>query len=81
MAITQVANKDNQAEITLINMDKMAFPATLELGWKDGTKQRINVPIETWLQGGTRVLHIPISQPLISVTIDPDQPINPRSHP
>jgi len=51
----------------------MAMPATLELTWKDGTKQRIALPVETWLQSGTRVLHFPATQELLSVTIDPDK--------
>jgi hypothetical protein len=51
----------------------MAMPAMLELIWKDGTKQRIALPVETWLQSGTRVLRFPAVQELSSVTIDPDK--------
>ena len=59
-------------QITVANLDRMAFPATLELVWKDGSKQRIALPVETWLQGGARTLHIPAAQPLVSATVDPD---------
>jgi hypothetical protein len=50
----------------------MAMPAALELVWKDGTKQRVSLPVETWLQGGIRTLHFQGTQPLVSVMIDPD---------
>ncbi|HWB90746.1 MAG TPA: M1 family metallopeptidase, partial [Puia sp.] len=59
-------------EITIANLDRMALPVTLELVWKDGTKQRIALPVETWLQSGTRTLHFPATQPLVAATLDPD---------
>ena len=63
-------------QITLTNLDKMVMPATLELVWKDGSKQRISLPAETWLQSGTSELHLapgPGGQKLASVTLDPDK--------
>ncbi|HVY73777.1 MAG TPA: M1 family aminopeptidase, partial [Puia sp.] len=62
--------------VTLANLDRMVMPATLELTWKDGTKRRISLPVETWMQSGTRELHFapgPGGQRLISVTLDPDK--------
>jgi hypothetical protein len=61
-----------QVAITIANVDRMVFPVTLELTWKDGTKQRITLPVETWLQSGTRTLHFPSAQPLAAATLDPD---------
>lgn len=72
LAVRDVQTANGTADVTLANLDRMALPAVLELTWKDGTRQRIAVPVETWLQGGTRVLHVPASQSLTSVTIDPD---------
>ena len=72
LALQNVQLHDGAADITIANLDRMALPAVLELIWKDGTRSRISVPVETWLQGGTRILHIPATQPLASVTIDPD---------
>ena len=63
----------SQVAITIANLDRMAFPCTLELTWKDGSKQRIALPVETWLQSGTRTLQFPAAQPLAAVTLDPDQ--------
>lgn len=59
-------------DVTILNLDRMAFPTTLELTWKDGTKQRIALPVETWLQSGVRTLHFPATQPLVAATLDPD---------
>jgi Peptidase family M1 domain len=72
IAVQSVKTTDTQAEVTIANVDRMAFPATLELTWKDGTKQRVVLPVETWLQSGTRTLHFPATQPLVAVTLDPD---------
>lgn len=59
-------------DVTIANLDQMAMPAVLELVWKDGAKQRVSLPVETWLQGGTRTLHFQSTQPLAAATIDPD---------
>jgi hypothetical protein len=72
LAVQGVKTTDTQAEVTIANLERMALPATLELTWKDGTKQRVALPIETWLQSGTRTLHFPATQPLTVVTVDPD---------
>jgi Peptidase family M1 domain len=72
LAVQSVKTTDTQAEVTIANLDRMAFPATLELTWKDGTKQRVALPVETWLSSGTRTLRFPATQPLAAVTIDPD---------
>jgi aminopeptidase N len=72
IAIQSAANTSTGTDITIANLDRMAFPATLELTWKDGTKQRITLPVETLLQSTTHTLHIPSSQPLTAATLDPD---------
>lgn len=59
-------------DVTIANLDRMAFPTTLELVWKDGARQRIALPVETWLQSGVRTLHFPATEPLVSATLDPD---------
>jgi hypothetical protein len=45
-------------EVTIANLDRMVMPATVELVWKDGTRQRVSLPVETWLQGGLFVLKV-----------------------
>jgi Peptidase family M1 domain len=73
LAVQQVQTSATGAAVTIANLDQMAMPATLELVWKDGTKQRVALPVETWLQSGVHVLHFPATQALIGVTIDPDK--------
>ena len=59
--------------VTIANLDRMVMPAVLELVWKDGTKQRVSLPVETWLLSGEQTLHFEGTQGLSSVTIDPDK--------
>ena len=79
-AVQQVDYVDNDpakgVRVTLANLDRMVMPATLELTWKDGSKQRISLPVETWMQSGVRELRFgpgPGGQRLASVTLDPDK--------
>jgi len=63
-------------EVTIANLDRMVMPATLELVWKDGSKQRIALPVETWLQSGIHVVKLPPGpggQELVAATLDPDK--------
>jgi len=79
-AVQGVTYTDNDpakgVQITLTNLDKMVMPAALELVWKDGSKQRIALPVETWMQSGTHVVGLPPlagRQKLSMVTLDPDK--------
>jgi len=76
LAVRSVGYKNGDAksgaDITLVNLQKMVMPCTVAYVLKDGTKQSLQVPVETWLQSDTHVIHVPTSQPLQSVTIDPD---------
>jgi hypothetical protein len=72
-AVTYVQNDPKKGIlITLNNLDRMAMPSVMELEWQDGTKTRVAVPVETWLQSGTRQLRVAGGQSLRSVTLDPD---------
>jgi len=76
LAIQGVSYIDNDARkgtaITIVNLERMAMPATIELVWKDGSKQRISLPVETWLQSPVFVLKVAGGQALASATLDPD---------
>jgi hypothetical protein len=80
LAVQSVGYPDHDpkkgVEVTIANLDRMVMPAVLELVWKDGTKQRVSLPVETWLQSGVHTLRVPTGpggQGLTSVTIDPDK--------
>jgi Peptidase family M1 domain len=73
LAVQDVKVVSGGVDVTIGNLDQLAMPAVLELLWKDGTKQRVALPVETWLQGGVRTLHFMSAQGLAAVTIDPDR--------
>ncbi len=62
----------NGADITIINLQKMAFPLTLEIILKDGSKMNMQLPVETWLQSNEHSFHVQTTQAIQSVTIDPE---------
>lgn len=76
IAVQSVVYRDNDAangaDITILNLQKMAMPCTIEVILKDGSKTRVELPVETWLQSGKHTLHLFTTQPLESVTIDPE---------
>lgn len=81
LAVKGVSYIDNDpkkgVQVTIANLDRMAMPVVVELVWQDGRHQRINLPVETWLQSGVYVLRLPGGQngggqPISSVTLDPD---------
>lgn len=61
----------NGSNITIANLDKMAMPCTVEIIFKDGTKQIVSLPVETWVQKAIHTIHVETLQPIVSVTIDP----------
>lgn len=75
MAIQDVSytNGDpkNGVNITVLNLQKMAMPFTLEVVLKDGSKEDLQLPVETWLQSNIHTIHLQTSQPVASVVIDP----------
>jgi hypothetical protein len=62
----------NGADITMANLQKMALPITIEVVLKDGSKMNVQLPVETWMQGSEHTIHVPTTQAIQSVTIDPE---------
>lgn len=75
-AVTGVKYNDKDpakgAVITIANLQQMAMPLTLEMVLADGTKQRIQLPVETWLQGAVQTINVATTQKIKQVTLDPD---------
>ena len=59
------------ADVTVANLDRLVLPATLEVVYDDGSKQDIRVPVETWQQHRSYVIHVAGTRKLVSATIDP----------
>jgi hypothetical protein len=69
----QVDNKnDKGVSITVVNKEKLPMPFTIEIKYKDGSKTRTYLPVETWLQNKQITLTLPTTQEAESVTLDPD---------
>ena len=59
-------------QVTVGNMEQMAMPCAVEVKLKNGTKQRIQIPVEAWLQNKIVTFTIPTTAEAASVTVDPD---------
>jgi Peptidase family M1 domain len=62
----------NGADISIINLQKMALPLTVEIVLKDGSKINTQLPVETWLQSNEHTIHVQTRQAIESVIIDPE---------
>ncbi len=75
IAIESVTNSNsstkNNINITIVNLQKMAMPFTLQIIYNDDTKDSIQVPVEVWLQSSKHVIHFGAEKPVKSVIIDP----------
>ena len=68
-------NPKNGIQVTVANKDEMAMPFTIEAKLKDGTKYRMKLPVETWLQDKVITFTISTTSEVESVTIDPEHAI------
>jgi aminopeptidase N len=59
-------------QITIANKEAMAMPFTVEIVMKDGSKQRLKLPVETWEQQKAITFTVPTTTEVDTVTIDPD---------
>jgi hypothetical protein len=60
------------AQIAVSNLGQLALPATMRVTFKDGTTRDVAMPVETWMQSGSHAFTLDSSQPVATVTIDPD---------
>jgi hypothetical protein len=79
LAVKGVAYPDGNpakgALLTFESLDRLILPATVQIDFKDGSRQRIRLPAETWILKSVATIHIDSTQPVVSVTIDPDHVI------
>lgn len=62
----------NGIQVTIANKEQMAMPFAVEVKLKDGTKQRLQLPVETWMHNKAITFTIPTTTEAESVTVDPD---------
>jgi len=58
--------------VTVANKEAMAMPFSVEVKLKDGTKRRMQLPVETWQQDKAITFIVPTTTEAESVTVDPD---------
>jgi len=71
IAVQTVKSSNDGVDIQLVNLQKMAMPFTLQIGYADGSKEEIKFPVETWLQGAERTIHFTSAKKVKSVMVDP----------
>jgi hypothetical protein len=59
-------------KVTVMNLEAMAMPFTVEVTMKDGSKQRAQIPVEAWLQNKMINFTVPTTQEVSRVVLDPD---------
>jgi hypothetical protein len=81
LAVRDVRYEGGHALVTIVNRGQLVMPADVDVTFQDGTKTRIHLPVETWIQKTSYTLRVG-SQPIASVVIDPDHalPDNERSN-
>ncbi|MGY3212981.1 M1 family metallopeptidase [Mucilaginibacter sp. HD30] len=62
----------NGIQVVVANKEAMAMPFSIEAKLKDGTKLRMKLPVETWMQNKATTFVIPTTSAVESVSIDPD---------
>ncbi len=64
--------KIDGASMTIVNRGQLVLPTTVEIVFVDGTKTRLRLPVETWLNKTTYVWSSEQKTAISSVTVDPD---------
>ncbi|MGH8149206.1 MAG: M1 family metallopeptidase [Steroidobacteraceae bacterium] len=60
------------ALVTVANLDPLVLPAVVEIDFADGSRKRVRLPAETWIQQGTATLRLDSTAPVTRVVVDPD---------
>lgn len=58
-------------DITIVNLQQMVMPVTLDVLFKDQTHQLIKIPVETWLLHGEYSFHLALAKEINTVSLDP----------
>jgi len=66
---------DGEVRIAIANRGRLVMPAIVQVTFLDGSRTRIQLPVETWMQQTVDTLHLASKQPVASVVIDPDHVI------
>jgi hypothetical protein len=65
-------DKIDGQQVTITNRGQLVLPTTVEAVFTDGTKERVKLPIETWLSKKSYTWTLESKTPIATVTADPD---------
>jgi hypothetical protein len=63
---------DGVAQITLVNLGDAVMPVELELGFEDGTKDLVKLPVEIWYGGNRYTYQMQAGKTIVSARVNPD---------
>jgi hypothetical protein len=63
---------DGNALVTLRSLGAAVMPVELELGFADGTKQTVKLPVEIWYGGNRYVYRFAPGKPIVTARVNPD---------
>jgi len=66
-------DKTGHAVVTISNHGQLVLPAVVEIGFDDGSKTRVTLAAETWIQRGNHEIYVDSTKKIAVVTIDPDR--------
>jgi hypothetical protein len=76
LAVQGVAYTDGDpakgAQVKIANLDRLVLPAVVQAEFKDGSRTRLRLPVETWLLKKQTTVYLDSTQPITKVIIDPD---------
>ena len=65
-------DKIDGQQVTITNRGQLVLPTTVEAVFTDGSKERVKLPVETWLSKKTHTWTLESKTPIATVTADPD---------
>ena len=57
--------------ITVANIGQLPMPTTVQINFKDGSKQEVKLPVEVWKRNTEWTFHVPSKKEITSVKLDP----------
>ena len=76
LAVTGVRYNDGNpahgARVTIANLDKLVLPCTVQVIFRDGSRERLRLPAETWMLKTRATVFLDSTQEIRSVALDPD---------
>ncbi|MDR2237242.1 MAG: M1 family metallopeptidase [Chryseobacterium sp.] len=73
----------NGIQITVENLGQLPMPTTVQVKFKDGTRQTVKIPVEIWKRNTEWTFRVNSSKEAVEVMLDPDSvvpDVNPKNN-